>query len=725
MNALVWVVAAGLTVQHPTSPPAGDVARWEQQAKRVTISRDDWGIAHVYGKTDADAVFGMEYAQAEDDFNRVETNYLNALGRLAEAEGEQAVYQDLRMKLFIDPDSLRALYRTSPAWLKRLMVAFADGLNFYLYTHPNVKPRVITRFEPWMALSFTEGSIGGDIERVDVRDLAGFYGDTAGAARAGGDGDDAVPEPSGSNGIAIAPALTRDHHALLWINPHTSFYFRSELQMVSDAGLDAYGAATWGQFFIYQGFNRTAGWMHTSSGVDNIDEFLETVTSRGGKYFYRYGGAELPLTTRTVTVPYRTGAGIVRKTFTAYFTRHGPVVKKLGLRWVSISLMQHPVEALIQSYSRTKAKDYAAFRHIMDLHTNASNNTVFADAAGNIAYFHSNYIPRRDTSFNWTEPVDGSNPATAYRGVLSFAETPNLLNPASGWLYNSNNWPWSAAGPDSPKRSAFPRYVETGTEETPRGFHALRVLTGSKNWTPAALTAAAFDGYLPAFERLIPPLVQAYDALPAADTLKARLADPIAALRGWDYRWGPASVPTTLAVFWGTDLIPRVAREARAAGLSPISYAATRAAPGLLLGALAAATDTLTADFGNWNTPWGDVNRFQRIDDSIASHFDDARPSIPIPFTSSIWGSLAAFGARRYPNTKKWYGTSGNSFLAVVEFGDSVRARAVTAGGESGQPGSAHFDDEAERYATGNLRDVYFYRSQLKGHTEREYHPGH
>ena len=724
MNALVWVVAAGFTVQHPQSPPAGDVARWEQQAQRVTINRDDWGIAHVYGKTDADAVFGMEYAQAEDDFNRVETNYLNALGRLAEAEGEQAVYQDLRMKLFIDPDSLQALYRTSPAWLKRLMDAFADGLNFYLYTHPDVKPRVITRFEPWMALSFTEGSIGGDIERVDLRELASFYGDTSSTARAGGDGDDPAPEPSGSNGIAIAPALTRDHHALLWINPHTSFYFRSELQMVSDEGLEAYGAVTWGQIFVYQGFNRTAGWMHTSSGVDNIDEFLETIALRRGKYLYRYGNQELPVATRTVTVPYRTSDGLARKTFTAYFTRHGPVIRKIGGQWVSISLMQHPVQALIQSYSRTKAKDYAAFRRIMELHTNSSNNTVFADASGNIAYFHSNYIPRRDTAFDWTQPVDGSNPATAYRGVLSFAETPNLLNPASGWLYNSNNWPWSAVGPGSPKRSDFPRYVETGTEETPRGFHALRVLTGAKDWTPAALIAAAFDGYLPAFERLIPPLLQAYDALPATDTLKSRLADPIAALRGWDYRWGTASVPTTLAVFWGTGLIPRVAREARAAGLSPISYAATRATPGLLLDALAAATDTLAAAFGTWNTPWGEVNRFQRIDDSIASHFDDARPSIPIPFTSSIWGSLAAFGARPYPNTKKWYGTSGNSFLAVVEFGDSVRTRAVTAGGESGQPGSPHFDDEAERYATRNLRDVYFYRSQLKGHTEREYHPG-
>src|SRR6266566_4835569 len=213
----------------------GDLARWQRRAQGVTIIRDDWGIAHVYGKTDADAVFGMEYAQAEDDFNRIETNYLNSLGRLAEAEGESALFTDLRQRLFIDPDSLRAEYRASPPWLKRLMDAFADGLNYFLYKHPEVKPRVITHFEPWMALSFTEGSIGGDIERINLRDLATLYGDSAAAARTSGDAEDWEGDPSGSNGIAIAPRLAANHHALLSINPHTSFYFRSELQMVSDA----------------------------------------------------------------------------------------------------------------------------------------------------------------------------------------------------------------------------------------------------------------------------------------------------------------------------------------------------------------------------------------------------------------------------------------------------------------------------------------------------------
>lgn len=690
-----------------------DVARWKRQAQNVTIIRDDWGIAHVYGKTDADAVFGMEYAQAEDDFNRIETNYLNSLGRLAEAEGATVIFQDLRQKLFIDPDSLRAEYRTSPPWLKRLMDAFADGLNYFLYTHPGVKPRVIRHFEPWMALSFTEGSIGGDIERINLRDLSALYGDSATAARTsgggGGGGADFESDPSGSNGIAIAPRLTTNHHALLWINPHTSFYFRSELQMVSDEGLDAYGAVTWGQFFIYQGFNATAGWMHTSSGVDNIDEFFETP----------------PLKSRTITVPFKTDSGLAKRTFTVSYSPHGPVVRKEGDRLVSVSLMSSHVNALIQSYTRTKARDFAEFRRIMELHTNSSNNTVFADAQGDIAYLHSNYIPRRDTSFDWTKPVDGSNPATTYHGVLSFDETPNVVNPASGWVYNSNNWPWSAAGDgSSPKRENYPRYVETGTEETARGYHALRVLTGKTDWTMSSLTAAAFDSYLPAFERMLPPLIAAYDQLPAPDSLKTKLAEPIATLKGWDYRWGAGSVPTSLAVFWGERIGRRVAPDARIAGVSVMQYIATSHATAAdLLGALAAAVDALTADFGTWKTPWGQINRFQRFNDDIAPRFDDAQPSIPVPFTASVWGSLAAFGARAYPNTKKWYGTSGNSFVAVVEFGDSVRAQAITAGGESGSPASPHFNDEAERYASGRLRDVYFYRAQLVGHTEREYHP--
>jgi len=701
-----------------------DVARWEGEARNVTITRDKWGIAHVYGKTDADAVFGMEYAQAEDDFNRVEMNYIDATGSLAEAEGKSAIYRDLRMKLFVNPAVLKTKYAASPEWLKKLMGAFADGLNFYLYKHPEVKPRVISHFEPWMALAFTEGSIGGDIYQVNVNRLAAFYGQGLQPAE-GVSGGGSLPEPSGSNGIAIAPSDTLDHHALLWINPHVSFYFRSELQMVSEQGLDAYGATTWGQFFIYQGFNATAGWMHTSSGVENVEEFLETVTKENGRYYYRYGDKELPVTTRTITVPYKTDTGMASKTFTAYYTQHGPVIGKIGDRWVSISLMQRPVRALIQDFTRMKAKDYAAFRKTMQLHTNSSNNTIFADAEGHIAYWHSDYIPQRDDAFDWTKPVDGSNPATAYKGLLTLANTPHLLNPASGWLYNSNNWPWSAAGPSSPKRSDFPKYVDRGTEESPRGYHALRLLTGHKDWTMASLAAAGFDSYLPAFAKMIPRLISAYDGTPASNPLRAKLAKQITVLRQWNYRWGINSVATSLATFWGTDIFLRVGTDAQASGISPEDYVMQHASPEELLQSLATASNKLTADFGTWQTPWGKINRFQRLDDSIYHpHFDDSKPSIAVPFTSSTWGSLAAYGSRPYPNTKRWYATFGNSFVCAVEFGPRVRAWAVSTGGESGHPDSAHFDDQAVRYVTGNLRVVYFYKSQLQDHIQREYHPG-
>jgi len=722
-SLILVAVASAAPAQKPSS---AEIARWQRQAQNIAITRDDWGIPHIKGKTDADAVFGMIYAQAEDDFNRVENNYLLSMGRLAEAEGEKEIWRDLRMKMFIAPDSMKAMYARSPGWLKQLMDSWADGLNYYLYTHPQTKPRVITRFEPWMALTFSEGSIGGDIERVNLQQLAEFYGERAEPTPPASMATSDIPrEPGGSNGAAISPSNTVNHRALLLINPHTSFFFRAELQMTSDEGLDAYGAVTWGQFFIYQGFNPRIGWMHTSSGVDNIDEYLETVTKQGDKYVYRHGNEELPFAVRRVTVPYRTPTGMKSRDFTIYRSQHGPIVRSANGKWVAISLMENPLDALIQSYSRTKARDYASFVKSMELHTNSSNNTIYADADGHIAYFHSNFIPKRDTSFDWTKPVDGSNPATDWKGVLSLAETPHLLDPPNGWLYNSNNWPWSAAGAYSPNMKDFPKYVETGREESPRGFHALRVLPNKKDFSIQKLIDAAYDSYLPAFAKLIPPLISAYDSTPASDPVKAKVADQIAVLRGWDYRWGVNSVPTSLAIFWGEDVLRRATPDARRAGVPADDYVANGAPRSMLLQALAAATDKLTADFGKWNTPWGDINRFQRLTGDIVQPFNDAGPSIPVGFASSRWGSLASFGARPYPDTKKWYGTSGNSFVAVVEFGkDSVRARAVSAGGENGDPKSPHFNDQAQRYATGNLREVYFYPNQLVGHTERTYRPG-
>ena len=705
----------------PRAATDPDRARWDERAAAVVITRDDWGIPHIKGKTDADAVFGLIYAQAEDDFNRVEMNYLNALGRTAEALGEGEIYRDLRMRLIVDPDSMKALYAKSPAWLQTLMTAWADGLNYFLATHPEVKPRVLTRFEPWMALPFSEGSIGWDIEQVSLADLEAFYGKQQPKQVAFDPG--AVPEePTGSNGIALAPAVTASGAAMLLINPHTSFFFRAEVQVQSDEGLNAYGAVTWGQFFVYQGFNEKAGWMHTSSGADAVDEYAETIVETPSGPAYRYGTEQRPVVAQPVTIKYRAGDAMAEKTFTVYHTHHGPIIRESDGKWIAVKLMRDPVTALTQSYQRTKATGYDSFRATMDLHTNSSNNTVYADAEGNVAYFHANFIPKRNAGFDWSKPVDGSNPATEWLGIHTVDESPNVRNPAVGWIQNTNNWPYSAAGPNSPKARDFPAYMDSDGEN-PRGIHAIRVLTGRKGFTLDSLIAAAYDRDLPAFDDLIPALVAAHRSTPAG-ALKTKVAEAVALLDGWDRRWGVESVPTAVAVYWGLELWRAVRAEAESEAMSVYEYMATKTTPTQRLEALAAAIDRLTADFGTWKTPWGEINRFQRLTGDIVQPFADSGASIPVGFTSAQWGSLASFGARTYPGTKRMYGTGGNSFVAVVEFGPKVRAKAITAGGESGDPESPHFNDQAERYAAGALRDVYFYPDDLAKHTKETYRPG-
>ena len=310
------------------------------------------------------------------------------------------------------------------------MDAWADGLNFYLATHPKVKPAVLTRFEPWMTLSFTEGSIGGDIERIGLDDLAAFYGTRPVASL---DPDPRVPEePRGSNGIAIAPGNTKAGRALLLINPHTSFYFRSELQMTSGEGLDAYGASTWGQFFIYQGFNAHAGWMHTSSGVDSVDEFAETIDHAGGRLTYRYGKERRPVRSRRVTLSFRQpGGGVGTREFVIYATHHGPIVAAKDGKWIAEALMWKPVPALEQSWLRTKAGDLGGYLDVAARQANSSNDTLFADSGGEIAYLHPQFVPVRDDRFDYRDTVDGSDPATDWRGLTAAREAP-AGDPAGG-----------------------------------------------------------------------------------------------------------------------------------------------------------------------------------------------------------------------------------------------------------------------------------------------------
>jgi len=714
--AIVLSTVASTGIARATAPES---EHWHDHVQRTEIVRDQWGVAHIYGRTDADAVFGAIYAQAEDDFRRIEHNYLTNLGVLAQADGESAVYSDLRQRLFVDQGQLRRLYSGSPPWLQSLMTAWADGLNYFLATHPNVRARVITRYEPWMALAFTEGSIGGDIEDVDLAKLEEFYGKHPVAGLPA-----PVPARGGSNGFAIAPSRSASGHALLWINPHTSFYFRSELQMVSDEGLDVYGAVTWGQFFVYQGFNRYNGWMHTSYGGDAIDEYAETVVQKPDGPHYRYGNGLRKLRVSHLSIPFKHGNGIASREFTVYHSHHGPIIREENGKWIAIRLLQTPVLALQQSYLRTKTHNYREFRATQQWRTDTSNNTVYADRDGTIAYFHGNFIPKRDLRFDYTRPVDGSDPATEWQGPHALEEIISIVNPKSGWLQNTNNWPFSAAGSASPQPDNFPRYMWR-TGENPRGLHAVEVLHDIHDLTLDTLIAAGYDPHLITFDAILPPLIDAYDRLPATDRRKTDFKDAIEALRHWDHRAGEASVATAVAIFWGEAIINRNPQAALSFDDEPVySYFVDTVTPEERLDALGAALDRLRKDFGQWNTPWGDVSRYQRLSDDIEPTFDDERPSAPIGMTSSQWGALAAFEPQKPRRNRKLYGVSGNSFIAAVEFGPTVRAKVLSCGGESGDPASPHFTDQADLYRHGRFRDALLTREEVLAHAAARYHPG-
>ncbi len=714
-----------LPIIHITcSTPMTEVELWEEQASRVTIIRDDFGVPHIYGESDADAVFGLLYAQCEDDFKRVEQNYIWAIGRLAEVEGEDAIYSDLRARLFMTKEEAIANYENSSLKLRELCDAFAAGINYYLHTHPEVKPRLLTRFEPWMPMYFSEGSIGGDIERVSTRRIQAFYEqDSSLALNENGNGlvmDDPFEEPKGSNGFAISGERTVSGNTLLLINPHTSFYFRGEVHMVSEEGLNAYGAVTWGQFFVYQGFNENTGWMHTSTYTDVIDEFVENIEMRDGQRMYKYGEEWRPVSEGSVTIKYVEDDAMKFKIFPTYHTHHGPITHRIDSSWVATAMMWEPVKALDQSFSRTKKSGYRDFREMMNIRTNSSNNTVYADSEGNIAYFHGNFIPVRDTSFDYSKPVDGSNPATDWQGLHTVDESIVVLNPENGWIQNCNSTPFTSAGEFSPRAIDYPRYMSIDRENF-RGVNAIRLLSKFDDMSLDKLLVVAYNPYLTAFEEVVPALIDAYDNHYGN---YPNLEEPIGVMRDWYLNAGIESVAMSLAHFYGMELRQNADAPDSLTGMHRFNYFGTGLPEEDRLRHFGNAVRKIQEDFGRWDTPWGEINRFQRLTGDIDLQFDDDQPSIPVGLTTSRWGALAAYGSRTSQKTKKIYGTRGNSFVAVVEFGEKVKAKSMLAGGQSGDPDSPHFMDQSQRYADVQFKDVAYYREDVEARAERTYKPG-
>ena len=723
LAVLIFCCNAPLFAQKITTT---EIARLQRLAQQVSITRDNWGIAHVYGTTDADAVFGMLYAQCEDDFKRVELNYIEKLGRLSEIKGQSVLYNDLEIKLLIDTEDAKADYKKAAPWLKKLLNSYADGINFYLYKHPEIKPALLTHFEPWFPLLWTDGSIGAiSTAGLSTGELKTFYsGNSDKVAYIEREKD----VQTGSNGFAIAPSKTASGNAILYINPHTTFYFRPEIQISSTEGLNAYGAVTWGQFFIYQGFNENCGWMHTSSNVDVADIYAEKIITKNNKLFYEYEKKLLPVIEKKITIKYLANGKLIPKIFTTYFTNHGPIMAKRDGKWISLKSYNRAMKSLEQSWIRTKSKSFDDYKKAMDIKANTSNNTVYADKEGNIAYWHGNFIPKRDKSLNWSKVMDGTTAATQWKGLHDVAETVHSYNPTNGWLQNCNSTPYTVAGANSPKEEDYPPYMAPDGESF-RGLNAVRLLSKGNSYTLDKVIADGYDTKLTAFEYLIPALISNFEKnIKTDDPLYTELIAPITILKNWDYYAKENSVATTLAIEWAYQLDPIIQKVYTDQGeLDQVENTIQflkAAGEAQLIPQLQQVIAELKLKFGTWEVEWGTINRFQRINGDINLQYNDAAESLPIGFGPALWGSLPAYKSNYQNGSKKRYGNNGNSFVCAVEFGPKVKAKSLLAGGNSGNPKSKHFYDQAEMYQNGQFKDVLFYKEDVLKHAEKTYHPG-
>ncbi len=682
--------------------------QWKEHSRAVTIKRDNFGIPHIHGKTDADAVFALMYAQCEDDLARIEENYLEKLGRMSELKGPSHLFSDLQNRLMYDSADAVRDYKKAVPWLRSLLNAFADGMNYYLYKNPG-KARILHRYEPWYPLLWTDGSIGASSTGgISGAEFAKFYN----AA------EPALPpsKTNESNGFAFAPSITKNGKAILYINPHVTFYFRPEVHVKSDEGLNSYGAVTWGQFFVYQGFNEFCGWMHTSSDVDVADVYALHVRKSGKGYQYLYDNKWKPLGKKEFVINYREGTKMRARKFITWWSHHGPVMAERNGKWLALKANNRMMEGLIQSFLRTKARSLKDFTAAMNLRGNPSNNTVYADKDGNIAYWHGNFIPERDDKTDWSRPVDGSTSSTMWKGIHELEEIISVKNPANGWLQNCNSTPFTAAAELSPDSNAFPYYMSPEGDNF-RGAHAVALMKGINEVTLESAWQLGYDRRIPIMQVLLPRLI---------NTLKKEndpaRSEMISMLEQWDMNADTNSTAQSLAIEWLDRLGSRInslPKINRRDGYYEKSFRFAQTAEDKdILEPFNRTIEFLQKTYGTWKVSWGAINRIQRQPQG----FNDTLPSYAVPFVTSVYGMLPSFSSLRV-NTARRYGYHGNSFVCAVEFGSRVNAIALLAGGQSGDPDSPHYFDQGKMYASGKYRKVLFYKDEIDANTNRTYQP--
>ena len=665
-------------------------------ARTVTIYRDTYGVPHVFGRTDASTVFGFAYAQAEDNFWRVEENFINALGRASELYGEKSLDEDRLNRALEIPKLAREEYTRLDKHTRSLCDAFAAGFNYYLARHPEAHPRLLTKIEPWYTLAFIrynyyQNGFARDpgLRRIELQTAAA---------------ENDLKEHTGSNGWVVGPSKSATGNAMLFINPHLPFFGPGQVyegHVHSDEGWNFTGYTRFGFPLPYVGHNENGGWVSTDNAADLVDVYLETFDDAARPLAYKYGKEYRVATEHVEEIRVKTAAGLETRKFTMRKTHHGPILGARDGKLLSIRMAKFESDGwLRQWYEMTRAHSLAALKRAMAPLNMLFGNVMYADRQGNTWYLYNGAVPRRDPRFDWTRPVDGSDPATEWQGYHTIEELPQLENPKTGWMQNCNTTPFLLTSEGNPDPKQFPKYmVQEG--DNPRGAISREILSSKSTFTFDEWRRVAFDTRVMNAGKRLPGLLAALKQHVGDDS---RLREVYDALLGWNQRSANDSVAMTIFSLWHE----RVSRDEKVNELS----------------ALTEIVDALQRDFGTWKVAWGELTRLQRRDESKYEEFQDSRPSLAVSGVNGNDGAVFTLYAAPIRGQKRRYGVAGGTYISVVEFAPRIRALSIHTFGASGDPRSPHYMDQAVLYARGEFKPAWLTLEDIRAHLEASYHPG-
>ncbi len=693
-------------------------------SSRVTIYRDDFGMPHIDGADDVATIFGFAYAQAEDYFWQIEDTYILGLGRYAEVNGKSGLNSDMLNRAFEIVSSSKRDYPKLEPHIHDICTAYTTGLNYFLATHPEVKPRLITHFEPWMVVSYGRQLIlemGFRYTRLGGDFMPGATAKT-------------YAEQVGSNAWAVSGERTKSGNAMLFINPHQPWFGFGqfyEAHLRSGDGWNFTGATFFGGPLPALGHNGYCGWAFTVNEPDIADAWVETFDDPQHPMRYRYGDGYRDAVRWEDTIKIKTRSGMKEETYAFRKTHHGPIVRKKDDTHYISAMIGKLYDAMLlrQMHGLLRAKNIDDFKAGMGTMNFQFMNTVYADRDGNIFYLYNGIVPRRDPSFNWSKPVDGSNPKTDWNGYHAMEDLPQVLNPASGFVQNCNSSPFTTTDVGNPLIKDYPSYmVEKDKYDDKRRAKVCRMLLREMDdVTLEEMQQYAYDStlYWPLTE--LPRYTRALARLEESNPRLARRVSPyFEHLLDWDCKASLESTQATLCAAWYEELYG-------------FGYPAETLKPRYVdsmdarFKALLTAATKLKGLFGDWKVPWGDVNRIQRhsdVADLFKIPFSDKEESIPC---AGVPGPLGVVFTQYYTpsinipfvrETKKHYGVVGLTYMAVFEFGDKVRGGSVLNFGSSSDPESPHYVDQSKLVSQKKLKPSLFYWDDVEAAAEIVYHPG-